>query len=98
MIFKRNEGLNSSFQFCFKGSAVRVQLAHAYRKVDKMSVQLEAREMFVSLRIGVSIETAAVVCAILERISGIYPSSDEQRHEKTGFLHMRKQRRRPASR
>ena len=62
-------------------SAVRVQLSRAYiyRKVDKMSVRislaLEAREMFLSLHKGFSLERANVVWAILESISGLDSSS-----------------------
>ena len=49
-----------------------------YRKVDKMSVHisltLEASEMFLSLHMIFSLERAAVVWAILERISDFDPS------------------------
>ena len=59
-------------------SAVRVQLSHSYRKVDKMSVRISlalgAREMFLSLHICFSLERAAVVWAILESVSGLDPS------------------------
>ena len=59
-------------------SAVKVQLSQAERKVDKMSVRisltLEASEMFLSLHMIFSLERAAVVRAILERISGFDPS------------------------
>ena len=47
-------------------------------KVDKMSVRisftLEASEMFLSLHMIISLERAAIVWAILERISGFDPS------------------------
>ena len=59
-------------------SAVKVHLSHAYMKVDKMSVRislaLEAREMFLSLHIVSSLERAAVVWATLENISGLDPA------------------------
>ena len=46
--------------------------------VDKMSVYisltLEAREMFMSLHMIFSLERAAIVWVILERISGFDPS------------------------
>ena len=59
-------------------SAVKVQLSQAYRKVDKVSVRisltLEASEMFLSLHMIFSLERASVVWAILERISDFDPS------------------------
>ena len=59
-------------------SALKIQLSQAQRKVDKMSVRinlaLEASEMFLSLHMIFSLERAAVVWAILERISGFDPS------------------------
>ena len=52
---------------------VKVQLSQAETKADKMSVRisltLEASEMFLSLHMIFSLERAAVVWAILERIS-----------------------------
>ena len=67
------KGLDPSLDFCFK-----VQLSQALRKVDKMGVRisltLEASEMFLTLHIIFSLERAAVVWAILERISGFDPS------------------------
>ena len=51
------------------------QLSCAYRKVDKMSIRvslaLEAREMFLTLHIGFSLERANFVCAFEESISGL---------------------------
>ena len=47
-------------------------------KVGKMSIRIsltvEAREMFLSLHMIFSLERAAVVWAIMERISGFDPS------------------------
>ena len=54
-------------------SAVKVQLSQAQRKADKMRVRinltLEASELFLSLHMIFSLERAADVWAILERIS-----------------------------
>ena len=59
-------------------SAVKVHLPQAYRKVDKMSVRisltLEASEMVLSGHMIFSLERAAVVWSIMERISGFDPS------------------------
>ena len=68
----------ASLLIILSSSAVRVQLSHAYGKVDKMSfcisLALEAREMFFSLHIGFSLKVAAVDWAILESISVFEPS------------------------
>ena len=57
--------------------AVRVHDSQAYRKVDveHVSLILEVREIFLSFQIGFSLVNAAVICAILESISGLEPSS-----------------------
>ena len=59
--------------------AVRVQDSHAYRKMDvtreHISRILELREILLSFQTGFSLVNAAVVCAILESISGLKPSS-----------------------
>ena len=60
-------------------SAVRVQDSQAYRKMDvtreHISCILELREILLSFKTGFSLVTAAVVCAILESISVLEPSS-----------------------
>ena len=60
-------------------SAVRVHDSQAYRKMDVtrkcISLILELREIFLSFQTGLSFVNAAVVCAILESISGLKPSS-----------------------
>ena len=60
-------------------SAVRVHDSQAYRKMyvtrERISLLLELREILLSIQIGFSIVNAAVVCAILESISGLEPSS-----------------------
>ena len=60
-------------------SAVRVHVSHAYRNIDTtsdpISLILDQRMMFLSFHIGFSLVIAAVVCAILEIISGFDPSS-----------------------
>ena len=60
-------------------SAVRVQDLQAYRKMDVtrefISCILELREILLSFQTGFSLVNAAVVCAILESISGLEPSS-----------------------
>ena len=59
-------------------SAVRVHDSHAYRKVDvtreRISRILELRETLLSFQTGYSLINAAVVCAILQGISGLEPS------------------------
>ena len=57
---------------------MRVHDSHAYRKMDvtreRISCILELREILLSFH-GFSIVSAAVVCAVLESISGLEPSS-----------------------
>ena len=51
----------------------------AYRKMDvtreRISRILELREILLSFQTGFNLVSAAVVCAILESISGLEPSS-----------------------
>ena len=58
---------------------MRVQDSQAYRKMDVTRVRisriLELREILSSIQTGFSLVNAAVVCAILETISGSEPSS-----------------------
>ena len=58
---------------------MRVHDSQAYRKMDvtkaRISRVLELREILVSIPTGFSLVNAAVVCAILESISGLEPSS-----------------------
>ena len=69
-------------------SAVRVHNLQAYRKMDvtreHISRIVELREIFLSFQTGFNLVNAAVVCAILESISGLEPSSviTEPRHLK----------------
>ena len=60
-------------------SAVRVHDSQAYRKMDvtreRISRILELREILPSFQNGFNFVNAAVVCAILESISGLEPSS-----------------------
>ena len=60
-------------------SAVRVYDSQAYRKMDvtreHISCILELREILLSIQTGFSLVNAAVVCAVLESISGLEPSS-----------------------
>ena len=54
---------------------MRVHDSQAYRKLDvtreRISRMLELRETLLSIQTGFSLVSAAVVCAILERISGL---------------------------
>ena len=56
-------------------SAVRVQDSQAYRKMDvtreRISRIMELREILLSIQTDFSLLNAAVVCAILESISGL---------------------------
>ena len=58
---------------------MRVHDSQANRKMDVtregISRILELREILLSIQIGFSLVNAAVVCAILESISGLEPSS-----------------------
>ena len=58
---------------------MRVHDSQAYRKMDvtreRISRILELREILLSFQTGFSLVNAAVVCAILESISGFEPSS-----------------------
>ena len=58
-------------------SAVRVQDSQAYRHMDvtrgRISRILELREILMSFQTGFNLVNAAVVCAILESISGLEP-------------------------
>ena len=60
-------------------SAVRVHDSQACRKMDvtreRISCILELREILLSIQTGSSLVYAAAVCAILESISGLEPSS-----------------------
>ena len=55
----------------FWNSAVRVHDSQAYRKMD---VTKELREIHPSFQTGFNLVNAAVVCSILESISGLEPS------------------------
>ena len=58
---------------------MRVHDSQAYRKMDvtreHISHILELRKILLSFQTGFSLVNAAVVCAILESISGLEPSS-----------------------
>ena len=58
---------------------MRVHDSQAYRKMDvtreRISRILELREILLSTKTGFSLVNAAFVCAILESISGLEPSS-----------------------
>ena len=58
---------------------MKVHDSQAYRKMDvtreHISHILELREILLSFQSGFTLVTAAVVCAILESISGLEPSS-----------------------
>ena len=60
-------------------SPVRVRDSQAYRKMDvtreRISRILELREILLSIQTGINLVNAAVVCAILESISGLEPPS-----------------------
>ncbi|WP_293650956.1 hypothetical protein, partial [Thiolapillus sp.] len=64
----------SSFELCREGYDLQT-----YRKLDvtreRISRILELRKILLSIQTGFSLVNAAVVCAILESISGLQPSS-----------------------
>ena len=47
---------------------------------ERISRILELREILLSIKTGFSLVNVAVVCAILERISGLEPSADITQH------------------
>ena len=61
-------------------SAVRIHNSQAYRKMDvtreRVSRILELREMLLSFQTGYNFVVAIVVCAILEGVARLEPSSD----------------------
>ena len=58
---------------------MRIHDSQTYRKMDvtgeRLSCILELRQILLSFQIGYNLVNAAVVCAILESISGLEPSS-----------------------
>ena len=66
--------------FLFSSSTVKVHDSQAYRTMEMtrecISFTFEPRDMLLSLQIGFSFVRAAVACAIVERISGLEPSSE----------------------
>ena len=58
---------------------MRVHDLHAYRKIDvtreRISRYLELREILLSVQTVFNLVNAAVVCAVMESISGLEPSS-----------------------
>ena len=77
----------------FLSSVVRVHDSQVYRKMDvtreRISRILELREILLSFQTGFSLVNAAVVCAILENVSGLEPSSviTEPRYLKLVTVH-----------
>ena len=63
----------------FRSSAVRVHDSHAYRKIgvtrEHIHRILELRKVLLSFQTGFNLVSAAVVCAVLESISALKPSS-----------------------
>ena len=59
---------------------MRVHDSQTYRKMDvtkeRISRILELREIRLSFQTGFKIVNAAVVCVVLESVSGLKPSSD----------------------
>ena len=64
----------------FSNSAVKVHHLQAYRDMEMtrsaISFTFDPRDMLLSLQMGFSFDRAAVACAILERTSGLEPSSE----------------------
>ena len=64
----------------FSNSAVKVHDSQAYRNMEMtrecISFTSDPRDMLLSLQMGFSFVRAAVACAILERTSGLEPSSE----------------------
>ena len=64
----------------FSNSAVKVHYSQAYRNMEMtrecIGFTFDPRDMLLSLQMGFSFVRAAVACAILERTSGLEPSSE----------------------
>ena len=64
----------------FSLTAVKVHDSQAYRNMEmtreRISFTFDPRDMLLSLQMGFSFVRAAVACAILERTSGLEPSSE----------------------
>ena len=64
----------------FFNSAVKVHDSQAYRNMEmtreRISFTFDPKDMLLSLHMGFSFVRAAVACAILERTSGLEPSSE----------------------
>ena len=69
---------------------MRVHDSQAYRKTDvtreRISRIVAKREILLSIKTGFSLVNAAVVCAILESISGLEPSSVITEHRYLKFV------------
>ena len=70
-----------SSQKLFSNSAVKVHDSQAYRNMEmtreRISFTFDPRDMLLSLQMGFRFVRAAVACAILERTSGLEPSSEK---------------------
>ena len=64
----------------FSNTAVKVHDSQANRNmkmtIERISLIFDPRDMLLSLQMGFSLVRAAVACAILERTSGVEPSSE----------------------
>ena len=73
-------GSISSQKPAFFNSAVKVHDSQAYKNMEmtreRISFTFDPRDMLLSLQMGFSFVRAAVACAILERTSGLEPSSE----------------------
>ena len=74
------DSISSQSLLFFSTSAAKVHNSQVYRNIgmtrEPMSFIFDPRDMFLSLHIGFSCVKAAVACAILERTSGLEPSSE----------------------
>ena len=77
---KRREDCIKEWAGMDSNSAVKVHDSQAYRNMEMtrecISFSFCLRDMLLSLPMGFSFVRAAVACAILERISGLEPSSE----------------------
>ena len=68
----------------FSNSPVMVHDSQAYRNMEMtrecISLTFDPRDTFLTLQMGFSFVRTAVACAILERISGLEPSSETTAH------------------
>ena len=72
--------LSQKPEFFLSNSAVKVNDSQAYRNMEmtreRISFTFDPRDTLLSFQMGFSFVRAALACAVLERVSGLEPSSE----------------------